>query len=129
MIIIVNKKFTSNRSGRTHYGNDGSMPSILSAVTVAAIAYFALPRTHPTLLPSKTAVAVVKRSFPLCTLKCRLQITIFNEVADTPPPSLRPPALDAHPSVAVAGAATVLLSLKKQEKRKSITKAGWMRCS
>lgn len=47
MVIIVNKKFTSNRSGRTHYGNDGSMPSILSVFTVVDIAYFALPRTHP----------------------------------------------------------------------------------
>lgn len=84
MVIIVNKKFTSNRSGRTHYGNDGSTPSILSAFTVAAIAYFAPPRTHPTPLPSKKAVAVGKRSFPLCTLKFRLQITIFNEVGVYP---------------------------------------------
>jgi len=84
MAIIVNKKFTSNRSGRTHYGNDGSTPSILSAFTVTAIAYFALPRTHPISLPSKKAAAVGKRSFPLCPLKCRLQITIFNEVGVYP---------------------------------------------
>jgi len=80
MVIIVNKKFTSNRSVRTHYGNDGSTPSILSVFSVVDIAYFALPRIHPTLFPSKKVVAVGKRSFPFCTLKCRLQITIFNEV-------------------------------------------------
>jgi hypothetical protein len=63
-----------------HYDNDGFMPSIFSALTTAAIAYFTHSRTLSIPWPSKTATAVGKSDYPLCTLKRRLQITIFIKV-------------------------------------------------
>lgn len=75
--IIVNKKFTSDRSGRTHYSNDGSAPSIFPgpAAPRPVIAYFSRG-------PATAAAAGPGSIFHYARLKRRLRVTIFNGISE-----------------------------------------------